>query len=128
MIARPFVEIASLGCVFGFVNEFGLRRSLVGRTARASSVRGIREIRNGHRSGGILVVFLAEFGRAVAAARRYEDLRHRSACCGSIAIADIARRIFEEFYSSEGPQRRSRSTRAKINHRHAERLFGLPPG
>jgi hypothetical protein len=70
---------------------------------RASTVRGIPEIRNGHRSGpGILVVVLAEFRRGVAAAQRYETLRYCSACDGRLAPADIPRRIFEEFYSSSG--------------------------
>jgi hypothetical protein len=44
---------------------------------------------------------VAEFRRACAAAQRYEDLRHRSAARGSIAPADIPRRVFEELYSSE---------------------------
>jgi hypothetical protein len=41
--------------------------------------------------------------RAVAAARRYEDLRYGSRCHEGIAPADIPRRIFEEFYSSGRP-------------------------
>jgi hypothetical protein len=70
---------------------------------RASNVRGIPEIRNGHRSGpGILVVVLAELRRGIAATRRYEHLRYRSACDERVAPADIPRRIFEEFYSSGG--------------------------
>lgn len=47
-----------------------------------------------------LLGMLAEFSRAAAAAHRYEDLRYRSAD-GKIAPADIARRVFEEFYSFE---------------------------
>jgi hypothetical protein len=46
-----------------------------------------------------LLAVVAEFGRATAAAQRYEDLRYRSAWHGRIAPADIPRRIFEEFYS-----------------------------
>jgi hypothetical protein len=47
--------------------------------ARASSVRGIRETRNGHSLGPTtFAVVLAEFRRAIAAARRYEDLRYGS--------------------------------------------------
>jgi hypothetical protein len=72
--------------------------------ARASSVRGTREIRNDHWLGlGILAVVLAEFRRAVAAARRYEDLRYGSGRHEGIAPADIPRWIFEEFYSYARP-------------------------
>jgi hypothetical protein len=46
-----------------------------------------------------LLAMLAEFGRATAAAQRYDDLRYRSAGRGSIAADDISRRVFEEFYS-----------------------------
>jgi hypothetical protein len=49
---------------------------------------------------GFLVVLLAEFKRASAAAQRYQDLRYRSACHGYARLADIPARIFEEFYSS----------------------------
>jgi hypothetical protein len=68
--------------------------------ARASSARRLPEIRKRRWSGpDILVAVLAEFPRSVAAAQRYEALRHRSACDGHVASADIPRRIFEEFYS-----------------------------
>jgi hypothetical protein len=43
-------------------------------------------------------VIVAEFTRARAAARRYDDLRYRSACQEGIAAAGLPRRIFEEFY------------------------------
>lgn len=46
-----------------------------------------------------LLAMVAEFGRATAAAQRYEDLRYRSGPRGRIAPADIPRRVFEEFYS-----------------------------
>jgi hypothetical protein len=46
-----------------------------------------------------LLALLAEFRWACAAAQRYEDLKYRSAWRGSVAPADIPRRIFEEFYS-----------------------------
>ena len=49
----------------------------------------------------LLLAMVAEFGRACAAAQRYEDLRHRGAGRGSIAPADVPRRVFEEFYSVE---------------------------
>jgi hypothetical protein len=72
--------------------------------ARASSVRGIREIRSGHWLGRtIFAVVLAEFRRAVAAARRYEHLRYGSCRQEGIAPAEIPRRVFEEFYSSAPP-------------------------
>jgi pimeloyl-ACP methyl ester carboxylesterase len=42
---------------------------------------------------------LAEFRWALAAARRYEDLRYGRARQASRAPADIPRRIFAEFYA-----------------------------
>jgi hypothetical protein len=42
-----------------------------------------------------------EFGRAFAAARRYESLKCGRAQQESLTLADIPRRIFEEFYSGE---------------------------
>jgi hypothetical protein len=72
--------------------------------ARASSVRGTRESRNGHSLGRILVaVVLAELRRAVAAARRYEDRRYGSGRPEGMTPADVPRRIFEEFYSDARP-------------------------
>jgi hypothetical protein len=41
---------------------------------------------------------LAEFGRAMAATRRYRDLRYRAACREGIALAAIPQRVFDEFY------------------------------
>jgi hypothetical protein len=65
-------------------------------------VSGIREAREvPWPELGILAVVLAELGRAVAAAQRYEDLRYRSACHEGMAPADIPRRILAEFYSVE---------------------------
>jgi hypothetical protein len=67
---------------------------------QASSARGIDEARHGHRMGlGFFDVVLAEFGRAVAAARRYDDLRYGRGRREGIAPADIPRRMFEEFYA-----------------------------
>jgi hypothetical protein len=72
--------------------------------ARASNERGIREIRTGHSLGRILfAVVLAEFRRAVAAARRYEDLRYGGGRHEGVAAADVPRRVFEEFYSCAPP-------------------------
>jgi hypothetical protein len=78
--------------------------------ARASSVRGIRETRNGHSLGRIIfAVVLAEFRRAIAAVGRYEDLRYGRGRHEGIAPADIPRRVFEEFYSSAPPVEASRA-------------------
>jgi hypothetical protein len=46
---------------------------------------------------------LAEFGRANAAAQRYEDLRYRSGRDKGAAADDLPRRVFEEFYSAAEP-------------------------
>jgi hypothetical protein len=43
---------------------------------------------------------LTELRRAVAAARRYENLRYGRTGHERLAAADIPRRIFEEFYDS----------------------------
>jgi hypothetical protein len=68
--------------------------------ARASSACGIHETETRQRSAlGILLVILAEFRRAIAATRRYEDLRWGSGRGQGIAPADIPPRIFEEFYA-----------------------------
>ena len=72
--------------------------------ARTSSVRGIPEIRNGHWLGRtVFAVVLAEFSLALAAARRYEDLRYGNGRHEGMAPADIPRRVFEEFYAYERP-------------------------
>jgi hypothetical protein len=80
--------------------------------ARTSGVRGTREMRNGRSLGRIpfaavlvelCAVVLAEFRRAIAAARRYEDLRYRSGRQQGRADADSSRRVFEEFYSCPRP-------------------------
>ena len=91
--------------------------------ARTSSVRGIPEIRNGHWLGRtVFAVVLAEFRLAVAAARRYEDLRYGSGRHEGMAPADIPRRVFEEFYAYErpaearGPQMESSSHVAPIRY------------
>ena len=49
----------------------------------------------------VFLTILAEFGRGLSAARRYESLRYRCACREGLAPADIPRRIFEEFYAGE---------------------------
>jgi hypothetical protein len=41
---------------------------------------------------------LAEFRRAIAATRRYRDLRCRAACREGIAPAAMPQRVFDEFY------------------------------
>ncbi|MEH2626022.1 hypothetical protein V1292_004077 [Bradyrhizobium sp. AZCC 1719] len=48
-----------------------------------------------------LLTLLAEFRRALAAARRYENLRYGCAYHDALAPAEIPRRIFEEFYASK---------------------------
>jgi len=45
---------------------------------------------------------LAEFGRALAAARRYDSLRYTQDSRGKSAVADIPRHVFEEFYALQG--------------------------
>lgn len=47
----------------------------------------------------VFEIILAEFGRALAAARRYESLKYGRARHEDLATADIPRRIFEEFYA-----------------------------
>jgi hypothetical protein len=47
----------------------------------------------------VFEIILAEFGRALAAARRYESLKDGRARHAGLAAADIPRRIFEEFYA-----------------------------
>lgn len=44
---------------------------------------------------------ITEFGRALAAARRYKTLRYSRARHDGLASADIPRRIFEEFYAHQ---------------------------
>jgi hypothetical protein len=74
-------------------------KSLTEPTLRAFGTRSTREIARGHWSGhGILGVTLAEFRRAMAATRRYEDLKYRAACREGIALAAIPQRVFDEFY------------------------------
>jgi hypothetical protein len=72
--------------------------------ARASGVRGIREMRNDHSLGRtIFAVVLAEFRRSIAAVGRYEELRYGSGRHKGMAPADISRRVFEELYSHARP-------------------------
>ena len=47
----------------------------------------------------IFETIFIELGRALAAARRYENLRYSRACRVDLAGSDIARRIFDEFYA-----------------------------
>jgi hypothetical protein len=86
----------------GIIEPVQVERNVMRNAASASSVNGTPETGDSHRSGpGILVVMLAELRRALAATRRYEHLRYRSACAGRVAPADIPRQLFEEFYSSK---------------------------
>jgi hypothetical protein len=47
----------------------------------------------------VCLTILAEFGRALAATRRYEVPRCGRACHDGLAHTDIPRRIFAEFYA-----------------------------
>ena len=47
----------------------------------------------------VCLTILTELGRALAAARRYENLRYGHARHEGFAATDIASRIFEEFYA-----------------------------
>lgn len=72
----------------------------MGYARQAFGVGGIREIEWRRLLGwSFLVVLLAEFRRASAAAQRYQDLRYRSACHGYTGLDGIPARVFEEFYS-----------------------------
>jgi hypothetical protein len=94
--------------------------------ARAFSVRGIREIRDNHSSARtIFAVIVAEFRRAVTAARRYEDLRYGGGRHEGVSPADIPRRVFEEFYSEA---RAVESRRAQWSSEVARRRSGVPRG
>jgi len=68
--------------------------------------------------GSILKAVLAECGRGLSAARRYEALRHRHTDRG-----DIPRRIFEEFYACQGAQEHTLSRPERRRSFHAR--FGL---
>jgi hypothetical protein len=90
-----------------------LKEDMMRAAVRTSSVRGIRENRTGHWLGrAIFAVVLAEFRRAVAAARRYENLRYGSGRQERMAPGEISRRVFEEFYSSARPVESRRAERA----------------
>ena len=52
------------------------------------------------RRAGFLSIVRAEFGRALAAVRRYEMLRGGQARREKLPPANIPRRIFEEFYAA----------------------------
>ena len=64
----------------------------------------IQGIRPGHWLGfGFVCIAFAEFRRAVAAEQHYEELKGTSRAARvreGIAHPDIARRVFDEFYSS----------------------------
>ena len=47
---------------------------------------------------GLVVVVAEEFGRAIAAAHRYEELKRMARPCDGPEV-DVARRIYTEFYS-----------------------------
>jgi hypothetical protein len=68
---------------------------------RLSNLQGVGEVQKEHRAGfGPLVVFLAEFRRAAAAERRYDELKRTNAVAQSGGAGDPSRRIFDEFYAS----------------------------
>jgi hypothetical protein len=73
-------------------------------TAPAAHASATREVQDRRSSKpGFLGVVLAEFRRALAAERRYEDLRRANPSAlarADLVCADIPRRIFEKFYSS----------------------------
>jgi hypothetical protein len=53
----------------------------------------------------LIVVLRSEYGRAIAAERRYLELRHTTAAQTRGTSADLARHVFDEFYaraSNEG--------------------------
>lgn len=54
---------------------------------------------------GYCAVLLAELGRALAAERRYHELRHAGVARDrdGLSTADTSRRIFEEFYAGDRP-------------------------
>jgi hypothetical protein len=59
---------------------------------------------------GHTAVLLAELGRALAAERRYHALKHGGAAARAddgLATADVARRIFEEYYAGDRPRGKS---------------------
>ncbi|HZT18322.1 MAG TPA: hypothetical protein VFA23_02905 [Dongiaceae bacterium] len=69
----------------------------------------------------IFQIILAEYGQALAAARRYQELRYGAARRCGLAPADIPQRIFAEFYA-----RRNDAGDAAIGwHRPAEAQPGL---
>lgn len=65
----------------------------------------------------------AEFGRALAAARRYDSLKFTHAGHGKSTAADIPRHIFEEFYAPQGNA--EHAARASDRRRSLHPRFGL---
>jgi hypothetical protein len=63
--------------------------------ARALSAEEIRAHGPTRRTRSLLLSIAAEFRRAMAAARRYDELKHE---CTTSAVGDAPRRLFEEFY------------------------------
>ena len=59
------------------------------------------------RRAGFLSIVRAEFGRALAALRRYEMLRAGQARREKLPPADIPRRVFEEFYAAPADPERA---------------------
>lgn len=72
--------------------------------AWACGVIGVGQVRNGSWSGrGHIVALVTEFRRAVAAERRYEELKRLGTLAGDGGSrATAAGLVFEEFYASGG--------------------------
>jgi hypothetical protein len=71
----------------------------------------------------VFEIIVAEFERALAAAQRYENLRYGRACHEVLPVADIPRRIFEEFYAfPDGFGTRSDSSAPFFPHTGAARV------
>jgi len=54
-----------------------------------------------HRFAYLMVVLRSEYGRAIAAERRYQKLRHSNASTARTRVtrADLPRHVFDEFYA-----------------------------
>jgi hypothetical protein len=88
--------------------QSGIKEDMMRAAARTSSVRGIPENRTGHWWGRtIFAAVLAEFRRAAAAARRYEDLRYGSGRPERMPRGEIPRRVSRNSIRRHGPGRRA---------------------